>query len=254
VDERERVARFYVDAWRRRAAACRGEVHEVGRLVVCLTGAPAPWFNATLVVEDGPGVDDDLLAARGVYPPGLGFGIEVLPELQPSARRAVEAVGFHVIDGSPVMNLDIDALVAPPPPDGVEVLEITDPAGLDAVAATDAAGFGGDAGVTRRFLADGVLDDPTQRVYAAMSDREMVGAGETSLADGVLGVFGVTTVPAARRRGIGAALTAHMIAERSDEADLATLDASELGRGVYERLGFRTVTTREVWGPPTEPV
>ena len=251
MDERERVAGFYVDAWRRRAAACRGQVHEVGRLVVCLTGAPAPWFNATLVVEDGPGIDDDLLAARGVYPPDLGFGIEVLPDLQPSARRAVEAAGFRVIDGSPVMNLDIDALVAPPMPDGVDVVEITDSGGLDAVAATDAAGFGGDAGVTRRFLADGVLDDPTQRVYAAMSDHEMVGAGETSLADGVLGVFGVTTLPAARRRGIGAALTAHMIADRADEADLATLDASELGRGVYERLGFRTVTTREVWGPPT---
>ena len=31
------------------------------------------------------------------------------------------------------------------------------------------------------------------------------------------------------------------------------LEASELGRGVYERLGFRTIMTREVWGPPADP-
>ncbi len=49
--------------------------------------------------------------------------------------------------------------------------------------------------------------DPGARVYAAFLDGVVVGSGETYVADGVMGVFGVATVPEARRRGIGSALT-----------------------------------------------
>ena len=167
-------------------------------------------------------------------------------------RAVVEGRGWRTIDVAPVMTLDVASLRTPPMPDGLELIRVTDPVTLDRVAAIDAAAFGGDAGVTRRFLPDAIFHDPSQRVYAGLHDGEMVAAGETSVGDGVLGVFGVATVPEARGRGIGAALTAHMIADRAGEADAAMLEASELGRGVYERLGFRAIMTREVWGPPED--
>lgn len=248
------MLRFAVDAWRRRTAVCGGEVHEVGGLVVCLTGVPAPWFNATLVADPDPDPDpgDAIDRAMALYPPDLGFGMELLPDLHPQVRAVVEGRGWRTIDVAPVMTLDVASLRTPPMPDGLELIRVTDPVTLDRVAAIDAAAFGGDAGVTRRFLPDAIFHDPSQRVYAGLHDGEMVAAGETSMGDGVLGVFGVATVPEARGRGIGAALTAHMIADRAGEADAAMLEASELGRGVYERLGFRAIMTREVWGPPED--
>jgi GNAT superfamily N-acetyltransferase len=54
----------------------------------------------------------------------------------------------------------------------------------------------------------------------------------------------VATGTAYRRRGLAARVVAAALAEaRSDGARTATLQASPDGYGVYERLGFRTVTT-----------
>jgi ribosomal protein S18 acetylase RimI-like enzyme len=101
--------------------------------------------------------------------------------------------------------------------------------------------------MTRRFLPDAVLEDPAQRVYAARIGGRLVGAGESTTVDHVIGVFGIATLPAFRRRGIGAALSAYLLEDRAGDADLAFLDASELGLGVYRRLGFEITSTWEVW-------
>ena len=82
------------------------------------------------------------------------------------------------------------------------------------VTATNAA-FGGEAAVTRQFLPDSVLDDPTQRVYAARVDGRLVAAGESTMLDGVVGIFGIATLPEYRRRGIGTALTWFVMADRA---------------------------------------
>jgi predicted GNAT family acetyltransferase len=69
----------------------------------------------------------------------------------------------------------------------------------------------------------------------------------TGLSGGMLGVFGVATMPEHRRRGIGAAITSFAVRDRTAEADLAVLWRSDLGYQVYERLGFRPVASWEVW-------
>jgi ribosomal protein S18 acetylase RimI-like enzyme len=62
----------------------------------------------------------------------------------------------------------------------------------------------------------------------------------------------VVTMAAARRRGIGAVLTAAAWAAiRGRGASAAVLTASPDGEGIYRRLGFRTVGTvrRYQWRP-----
>jgi predicted GNAT family acetyltransferase len=231
-------------------ASCGGTVHAIDGLAVCLTGVPAPWFNATVV--EGPVRDpaSALAAASAVYPVALGFGIEIHPVVDAEIRRAAGAAGLRPIVTEPVMAVAPQQIVQTPMPSGVEIVRVHDHAMLDELARVDVEGFGGELAVTRRYLPDALLDDPAQRAYVAVLDGTPVAAGETNLGDGVLGVFGIATVPAARRRGIAAALTAHLIEDRAGEADLATLSASPVGRGVYERLGFRTIMRREVWGTP----
>jgi predicted GNAT family acetyltransferase len=57
-----------------------------------------------------------------------------------------------------------------------------------------------------------------------------------------IGVYSIATVGSARRRGYGAAMTARVVADGMVAGcDVAVLQASEMGRPVYERLGFRTV-------------
>jgi ribosomal protein S18 acetylase RimI-like enzyme len=149
------------------------------------------------------------------------------------------------------MALPVERLRSAAPPAGVEIRRVDDGATLARVAEADAAAFDVDAVLTRAFLPDQVLQDPTQHVFAAFADDDVVGAGEGGLADGVLGVFGIATVPAFRRRGVAAALTSRLIEDLASGADLAVLQSSRLGFGVYERLGFREMSTWEVWAQPS---
>lgn len=245
------MAAFLPAAWRRRVSACGGVVHEEDGLAVCLTGVPVAAFNPTLVERLPADPTTALADAEARYEgSGLSFGIDLEPSLHGSIREEARRRGLTMIESRPGMSARIADATPAPAPDGVELLRVEEPALLDAIVEVDAAAFGGESAITRLFLPDAVLDDPAQRVYTARVDGRLVAAGESTTLDGVVGVFGVATLPEYRRRGIGTALTGFVMADRAAEADLAVLDASDLGASVYRRLGFAAMSTWEVWVRP----
>jgi ribosomal protein S18 acetylase RimI-like enzyme len=246
--ELERIAAFIPAAWGRRVASCGGTVHDVDGLAVCMTGVPLPPFNPTLVARVPAAPDDAVARAERTYDgTGLTIGIDIETSLHGPVRAAAERAGLTMIESRPGMTLPLRDAIRVDPPDGVEVVRVEDPALLDELVEVDAAAFGGEAAITRRFLPNAVLEDPAQRVYAAWTDGRLVAAGESTTLDGIMGVFGIATLPAYRRRGIGAAVTSYLMRDRTDEAEVAFLDASDLGFGVYRRLGFEVSSTWEVW-------
>jgi GNAT superfamily N-acetyltransferase len=66
------------------------------------------------------------------------------------------------------------------------------------------------------------------------------------LAAGVAGVYFVMTVPEARRRGIGAAITYGAL-RAAEGVEYGVLGASAAGRPVYAGLGFREYCTIELY-------
>lgn len=78
---------------------------------------------------------------------------------------------------------------------------------------------------------------------AAEEDEQVVGCAN-GLFQGSTGWLGnVIVLPGYRRRGIGYALTCHLVNEFAQRgANRQILIATNLGRPVYERLGFRTVS------------
>ena len=86
----------------------------------------------------------------------------------------------------------------------------------------------------------------------ATLDGRPVATGTGWLTGSTLGLYNIATLPDARGRGIGRAVTARLMdlgAERGSAE--AVLHASEEGRPVYERLGFVEVCTvpQHVWLP-----
>jgi ribosomal protein S18 acetylase RimI-like enzyme len=81
------------------------------------------------------------------------------------------------------------------------------------------------------------------RLFAAVDGRDTVRATCGYVLAGTYAtVIFVNTDPAWRRRGIGLAMTAHAIAHaQASGATVVTLDASDEGRTIYDKLGFEVV-------------
>ena len=132
---------------------------------------------------------------------------------------------------------------------GLRIVEIADRDALAAWHETMAAGFELQ-GLSKHSLlsVEGALpcDDPAYHRYLALLDGVPVATGALFVSEGVAGLYNIATLPHARRRGIGSALTSDLL-RRAREASsrLAILTASEMARSTYERLGFRVCCTFE---------
>jgi ribosomal protein S18 acetylase RimI-like enzyme len=77
------------------------------------------------------------------------------------------------------------------------------------------------------------------RLYVGYVGEEAVAASELTVAGGVAGLYGISTLAPCRRRGYGTAMTLRPLVDaRAEGLDLAVLQASAAGAGVYRRIGF----------------
>lgn len=146
------------------------------------------------------------------------------------------------IDSSPVaMAAPVKAIAAPER--GVTVEAATDLAELDAVLA---AAYEFPPGVMA-YSFPGLLE--RFRCSLARDDRgEAVAALATVDADGDLGFTMVGTRPEARGRGFASELMRHAVARAAERGCTTTsLQASAMGRGVYDRLRYEDLGVYHLW-------
>jgi ribosomal protein S18 acetylase RimI-like enzyme len=166
--------------------------------------------------------------------------------------RDLEAHGWRFDESEPWMTARIDRLRWPETPAGVRIERVTG-AELHAHFITAmSSGFGMRAperhAMNSLATAVGYGPDAEWIRWVAFVDDEPVASSGLMLGGGLAGVYNVATDPKARRRGIGAALTAAAIAEGRERGyRVAALGASELGSGVYRRMGFEEVCRDRVW-------
>jgi GNAT superfamily N-acetyltransferase len=92
---------------------------------------------------------------------------------------------------------------------------------------------------------------PELRFFLGHCDGAPVATATLFARDGVACIADISVVPAYRRRGFGAAITAHALTEgRKQGCAIAYLEASELGAPVYRRLGFRDAVVCHGWLSP----
>jgi hypothetical protein len=91
---------------------------------------------------------------------------------------------------------------------------------------------------------------PSRRLYLGTLEREPVATALLFLGAGVAGIYGVGTIPLARRQGVGQAMTMVPLLEaRTMGYRIGTLHSSPMGSRIYRRLGFREYCklSRYVW-------
>jgi len=165
-----------------------------------------------------------------------------VPEADRDSARMLEDAG-HRLDATPAaMVLDLDDM---PPPDPGD-LDWDAEASIEEVCEINDRAYGYPDGTFARGMgspADGVL-----RFYRARLDGGAVCVVGTLDLDGDCGVYWVATLPEARGRGLTSRLM-HVALEEGRERgnDISTLQATKLGQPVYERLGYRSLGTLEMW-------
>jgi len=84
-----------------------------------------------------------------------------------------------------------------------------------------------------------LLDDPDSALFLACVDGEPAAVAMTVVTHGIAGVYWVGTLEHARGSGLGRAVTAAAINAGFDlGGEAASLQASHMGRSIYEAMGF----------------
>ncbi|SCF00838.1 FR47-like protein [Micromonospora coriariae] len=260
-----RLERFY-DAVPRDVAV----VQEHGGLVLFVRdGAGWPFYaRPRLDATEPPSLADISSVRERQRELGLPEAFEWVHETTPELLAVARSAGLSVLE-APLMVLDPAALPDPATLSDVPVRVLAadspgfaaDVAARRAVAAVSFAAAGtarGDAGPAERDAAISelelaALDEERTRVadgrrisaLAGTSTEGALASGMAMRVDDVAEIAGVATLPAARRRGLGAALTATIARELlAAGTDLVFLSAGseEIAR-VYLRVGFRRIGT-----------
>ncbi|MFI6833409.1 GNAT family N-acetyltransferase [Kribbella sp. NPDC050241] len=214
-------------------------------------GSPIDYHNAEVGAAGEQVIAESLAELRNHGVPGSWH---VGPAMRSDglAERLV-AGGFTFGGSEPGMAVRLDELRTPAVVPGLEITRVRDDEELATWEATLGRGFG--EGVKEaRWVAEVYrklgYGDPW-RHYLGRLDGEPIATTTIFLGAGVAGVYFVMTVPEARRRGIGAAITYAALREAAGVAEYGVLGSSPAGRSVYAGLGFREYCTIDLyeWAP-----
>ena len=258
----------YLDAAPRSAAT----TEQVGPFTVFVKG-PGTW---SYYARPSPGsrdisagdVEDVRRRQREL---GLAETFEWLADLQPDLASTLREAGLDVIE-YPLLVLPEGASIRAPTPEGFEVRLAgpgDDLARLQAVPALAFANPGTAPGTVglddlppaaERFAGEAVaflrarVEEGLTVAAAAWQGEDPVSVGMHQPVGGVSEVVGVGTLPAFRRRGLGAGVTAALVEDAlrlGVQTVFLTAGNQEIAR-VYERVGFRRVGTAGAAAPPSE--
>jgi ribosomal protein S18 acetylase RimI-like enzyme len=199
---------------------------------------PIPQFNGAWVVADSNAA---IGALTGAIAEVEAAGAQACVQTRTGhdrIRQAARALGLTHTERLPGMAMRPGELA--PVTSTLEVGLIR-PEDTDATNAILAASFDAPKELFERFSAMLAYTEGVSW-YVGRVEGEIVSTAVGYTVDGAIGVFNVATPPSHRGCGYGAALTSRVVTDGfSAGSSLAYLQSSDIGHGVYRRLGFRDV-------------
>jgi ribosomal protein S18 acetylase RimI-like enzyme len=240
----ELVRTAHADAWEAHGLfreSSGGGAMRLPGVRVMATGLPHPqWNNGDVTAPDLV----DLDAVRAWFAErGVPWGLRVPSGASwPHGRHLISKrlMGLDAADFRPAA--DVPGLT----------LRRAEPEDVDAVLSVDTVAFEERDELERPWVAP-MLEQPAMTVCLADLDGSVVGVGNVLRTDGDAGpaayVAGIGVLPAARRRGVGAAVSSWLVERALDAgASLAHLHPdTEEAAAIYRRLGFVEVEGFDVY-------
>jgi N-acetylglutamate synthase len=207
-------------------------------IVAVCPDLPIPQFNGAWVVEDSPAAVAALPGAIAEVEAAGAWPWVQTRSGQERTRAAAAELGFtHVerVPGMVVLPAELHEMDVE-----IEIRAVAD-AEIDEATAVLSLAFGAPKELFDALCA-AVQRLPDATWYVGRVAGTIVSTAVGLTVDRATGIFNVATQPEQRRRGYGAALTSRAAFDGFESgAEFAFLQSSELGHGVYRRLGFRDV-------------
>jgi ribosomal protein S18 acetylase RimI-like enzyme len=211
------------------------------------TPLPHPWFNGALSSNPPMAGADPFIAetiryfrARGINT----FTWWLEPHLKASDwEPALSKHGFGFSDDTPGMAVDLQELSHEiQPVDGFEIRSVGDKQSLHTWAKVFVNGYGLPStweSITFDLWMQLGLDFPI-RNYLGYLNGKPVSTSTVFYGGGTAGIYAVATLPEARGKGLGAAITLKPLLEAREKGyRVGVLQSSDMGFNVYKKLGFR---------------
>jgi hypothetical protein len=226
-----------------------GAVVEDGELLLARTGPLLPFLNGATVLRPPADPEAALARAASFYAQAGQSWALITSDATSDVMEPVARAAGRTPRESPGMVLS--PIGAPPSvPPGLLIEAVRDVGGLHRYNDTMTAGFGGEWARAAILDTGVLLGVPELTHYVGLLDGEPVATAMRFSSHRIAGVFNVSTVPEARRRGIGEAITWRAAVDGLAEGCIASaLQASEMGFPIYQRMGYCQVLTYKVWLP-----
>ena len=177
---------------------------------------------------------------------GRGFSVWIRGDQSgdQDLSAAVAAAGLQLVYAMPEMALEAPA-DEPPLPSGAELRQISEAGQAEdywRIATASYASLGFPAEVFAGYSNHAGLLAENVAAFVAYLDGEPVSIAMTIVSHGVAGIYWVGSLEQARGKGFGRAVTAAATnAGFALGAQVASLQASPMGKPIYEAMGYETV-------------
>jgi len=227
-------------------AQARGDAAERIEGVVSMTdsASPLPFWNRAVLEQPVETADQIVPALQAFYGrrsshPFLVDSAWPTPDLREH--------GFTLMGHPPLMLRPAHTALPDPPPE-LRIVRVTDAAGARDLERTLVEGYPAPqlqpfSDVT--LFTPATFDAPGWHHFVGYLDDRPVAAGSCSVGTRLLRVENIATLGDVRGRGYGVAITAAVIGV--DLTKPAALVASDLGRPIYEKLGFAAMLRVTYW-------
>ena len=212
-----------------------------GAFTLVADGDQGSTFNRAVVL--GPVAPERLFAMADAF---FADSFSVVIESGAAAvlERVLQVRGWRLDEEEPALVLAPIPEAGPPAPADLDIRQVVDTAGL--------ADFRQVSQTPSVYLPSLVAArDPAVVLLVGHVGGQAVATARVTCLASVVEVMGVVTLPAARRRGYGRALTwAALAAGRVRGCTAATLTATAMGLPLYQSMGFQPAGTYRTYLPP----
>jgi predicted GNAT family acetyltransferase len=240
----------------------RAEVYTGTDMCWCLTDISFPMCNSAFHIRLKPEQVDDTIESFKAKGNRRKVAVQwyIGHDTQPAnLGEKLATHGFTTYGASMGMAIDLKEMKEDVPfPSGLQIIEVKDVKTLKKWCHVTCVGFGipepAEPSLLEWFKTDIEYNQPI-KFYLGLLKGKPVATSMYFLGEGVVGIYFVATLPPARHRGIGFAVTQKPLLEgREMGYRIGILQASKMGEPVYRQMGFKEYCKVQSysWLPKTE--